>query len=379
MSKPIRPLAEVVAEIPDVRQARGKRHPLPAVLLLSGAAMLCGDRSYGAIAEWGRPYGPEVLTALGFTRATPPCAATLQRIFTRLDARVLDEVLGAWAEEVLAAVPAPEGTREAVALDGKTRRGSRKQGAPAAHLLSAVSHRWGLTLGQEAVPPKKGEQTALHTLRGSLLIEGRVLTMDALHTSRRVARTIAKGGGFSVMLAKKNQPQLREDIATLFTEPEMVQDTFTRAATTQTGHGRGERRRLTARAALVGFSTWPALQQVFQVERRVIAKATGECRTETVYGVTNRSPAQASAAALLQYVQRHWVIEAQSHGVRDVTFDEDRSQVRTGALPAVLATWRCTTLGLLRTHGATNIAAACRRYAAQPWAALALLGLPPQN
>jgi hypothetical protein len=300
MSKPIRPLAEVVTEIPDVRQARGKRHPLPAVLLLSVAAMLCGYRSDAAIAEWGRNYGPEVLATLGFTRTTPPCAATLHSIFKRLDVRVLEAALGAWAEEVLAALPAPDGAPEAVALDGKTLRGSRKAGAPGAHLLSAVSHRLGLTLAQEAIPTKKGEQTALYTLLGSLLLDGRVLTMDSLHTSRRVARTIAKRGGFYVMMVKKNQPQLREDIATLFAEPEMGQETFTGAATTQSGHGRVERRRLTASPALVGFSTWPALQQVFQIERKVIHKATGACRTETVYGVTNLHAAQAPAPLLLR-------------------------------------------------------------------------------
>jgi predicted transposase YbfD/YdcC len=379
MSKPIRPLAEVVAEIPDVRQARGKRHPLPAVLLLSFAAMLCGYRSYAAIAEWGRNYGPDLLRALGFTRATPPCAATLYLIFKRLDVDALEAALGGWAEGVLAALPDPAGGPEAVALDGKTLRGSRKQGAPGAHLLSALSHRLGLTLGQAAIPTKKGEQTALYTLLDSLLIQGRVLTMDSLHTSRRVARTIAKRGGFYVMIVKKNQPQLREDIVTLFAEPEMVQDTFTCAETTQSGHGRVERRRLTASSALVGFSTWPAMEQAFQVERKVITKKTGECRHETVEGVTNLCADQATAAALLAYVQHHWGIETKSHWVRDVTFDEDRSQVRTGVLPEVLAAVRCATLGLLRVSGATNIAAACRYYAAQPWAALALLGIVPQN
>src|SRR5579884_245970 len=184
MSKPIRPLREVVAEIPDVRHARGKRHPLPAVLLLSLAAMLCGYRSYASIAEWGRLYGPEVLAALGFTRATPPCAATLYRIFKSLDVVALEAALGRWAEEALAALPPAEGLREAIALDGKTLRGSRTQGAPGAHLLSALSHRVGLTVAQEAIPSKKGEQTALPTLLRGLLLEGRVLTMDSLHTSK---------------------------------------------------------------------------------------------------------------------------------------------------------------------------------------------------
>ena len=379
MSKPVRPLVDVVAEIVDVRQARGKRHPLSAVLLLSCAAMLCGYRSDGAIAEWGRNYGPEMLRALGVTRATAPCAATLYLIFKRLDVAALEAALGRWAEDVLAALPAEEGDREVVAIDGKTLRGSRKQGAPGAHLLSALSHRLGVTLGQQAIATKKGEQSALYTLLTDLLIEGRVLTMDALHTSRRAARTIHGRGGFYVMIVKANQPQLYDDIATVFAEPEMVAATFTHAETLDSGHGRVERRRLTASAALVGFNTWPGLQQVFQVERRIITKRTGECRTETVYGVTNLAAQQTTPDHLLRYVRQHWHIETKSHWVRDVTFDEDRSQVRTAAIPQTLAALRCAMIGLLRCAGATNIAAACRYYAAQPRDALTLLGLLPEN
>jgi len=68
-----------------------------------------------------------------------------------------------------------------------------------------------------------------------------------------------------------------------------------------------------------------------------------------------------------------------SHWVRDVTFDEDRSQVRCGNIPEVMAALRNLAIGLIRLGGDTNIAAACRRYAAQPWAALALLGIQPKT
>ena len=72
-------LIEVFSDIPDFRQSRGKRHPLSALLGLACCAMLCGSRSYSAIAEWGRNYGTEIAHALGFTHHTP-CAALQHRV-----------------------------------------------------------------------------------------------------------------------------------------------------------------------------------------------------------------------------------------------------------------------------------------------------------
>ena len=77
------------------------------------------------------------------------------------------------------------------------------------------------------------------------------------------------------------------------------------------------------------------------------------------------------------YVGRQ--IENQSHGARAVTFDEDRSQVRCGNIPQVMAALRNTTIGVLRWAGHTNIAAACRHLAAQPAQALALIGIALEN
>ena len=84
---------------------------------------------------------------------------------------------------------------------------------------------------------------------------------------------------------------------------------------------------------------------------------------------------RASAAALLNLARGQWSIENKSHYVRDVTFDEDRSQVRTGNIPQIMAALRNTAIGLMHWAGESSIAAACRRFAAQPWSALALLGI----
>jgi hypothetical protein len=158
-----------------------------------------------------------------------------------------------------------------------------------------------------------------------------------------------------------------------------VGETRTVAETVDSGHGRIEQRRLQTSDVLVGYSDWPGLAQVFHLERQVITKKTGEVRGEVIAGVTSLDPDRADAACLLGLVRGHWSIENQSHWVRDVTFDEDRSQVRCGNIPQVMATLRNTAIGLLRWAGYTNIAAACRRLAAQPGLALTLIGIELEN
>jgi predicted transposase YbfD/YdcC len=372
------PLIEVFAEIPDFRRCRGKRHPLPAMLSLACCAMLCGYRSYSAIAAWGHNYGTRIAQALGFTHNTP-CAATLHTVFRHVDRDTLEAKLGAWAEQVVVSLPtAPSAGEAAIALDGKTLRGSRKQGAPGVHVLSALSHRLGLTLAQQAVDDKTNEITQVETVLRQLVLKDRVVTMDALLTQRHVAQTIVDAGGDYVMTVKEHQPQLRADIALIFTLPP-VGDRQETARTVDIGHGRIEQRNITTSEALVGYSDWPGLAQVFELGRHGMDQKTGQERVEVVYGVTSLSPQRATPARLLELVRGQWQIENKSHWVRDVTFDEDRSQVRCGNIPQVMAALRNTAIGLLRWAGHTNIAAACRQLAAQPVQALALIGIALEN
>ena len=129
----------------------------------------------------------------------------------------------------------------------------------------------------------------------------------------------------------------------------------------------------------MGYLDWPGAQQVFRLERRVITRATGLVREEVIYGLTSLATSQADPARLLQVGRAHWSIENRSHWVRDVVFDEDRSQVRVGSIPQVMAALRNTVIGLLRAAGHDRIAPTCRRLAAQPWVALALLGILQEN
>lgn len=188
-------LMEALAAVEDPRKRRGKRHPLPAILALAVAATLCGAESYQAIADWGRNHGREMAHALGFTRDKTPCAATFCNLFRALDRAGFEQALSRWVEQVLQALPPPKGALEGIAIDGKTLRGSQRQGAVDVHLLSALSHRLGLTLCQQAVPEKTNEIGALPKMLEGLLLKGRVVTVDALLCQREIAQAVrAKGG-----------------------------------------------------------------------------------------------------------------------------------------------------------------------------------------
>jgi len=124
-----------------------------------------------------------------------------------------------------------------------------------------------------------------------------------------------------------------------------------------------------------GEVNWPYAKQVFRVERHV-TKLDGTFRsTETVYGITSLSKEKASPEELLKYNRGHWCIENRVHWVRDVTFDEDRSQVRKRNGAQMMASLRNVALSVLRLAGATNIAEATRHCVIKAARPLRLIGI----
>jgi hypothetical protein len=132
---------------------------------------------------------------------------------------------------------------------------------------------------------------------------------------------------------------------------------------------------LNARAGEAGEheAPWPHLGQVLRVRRQRVDVRTGEITEEVSYAITSLPPDRAAARRLLNLLRHHWGIENRLHWVRDVTFGEDRSAIRTGAAPQAVAACRNLVLALLRRAGHANIAAALRTFAGRPAAAIALV------
>ena len=116
--------------------------------------------------------------------------------------------------------------------------------------------------------------------------------------------------------------------------------------------------------------TFPHVQQVFCIEREVTYRKKGLTTVEAVYGVTSQSPEKAGPAKILAQNRKHWSVENKQHYVLDVTFDEDRSQIRRLNGPMVMTCLRRAAISLLRIKGHTNIAQTCRWLWAKPHVAI---------
>ncbi len=270
-------LYDFLAQVPDPRDPRGRRHPLPALLGQVSCALLCGARSLTAIADWGRDYSPSLVAALGYTRAQTPCCATFHTVLQDLDWTALEAQMRAWviAVEACLGAEAPTQREEALALDGKTLRGALKLEAEVSALVTALGHRLGLTAG--AVEVQEGDEiAAVQTLLQRLFLGGKVVTLDALHTQRKTAALILEGGGHYVMLVKGNQPDLQEAVVRVFAPEQAGAQDRQSVWETEQGHGRVENRWLRAVSIPPGapdaLATWPGGQQVFVVERQVWKK-----------------------------------------------------------------------------------------------------------
>ena len=380
-----------LSQVRDLRRRKGLRHRLVLILALTACATLVvGSDSVAAIWQWAARAPQDKLARLGarwnpFTRGfVVPSERTFRRVLATLDGDALDAAAGGWVTDVERGVapapvvpdtpgppereqrravqraaehPVPPGVLPGAALDGKALRGARTDAGPV-FLVGAIGHASGAVLGQRQVPSKRGEGVAARDLLTGLNAPGMVWTLDALHTTRATARLITKDlHGHYVLIIKGNQPIARATAAALLAGPDS-EWTDTTTSEDDRGHGRVERR--TIRVAPADDGLFPGAAQAFRLRRDTGGLDGVMEHKEIVYGVTSMPADLAGPAHLNYYERRHWVVENRLHWVRDVSFDEDRSQLRTGTAPRALATFRNLAISAIRLAGRANITHARR-------------------
>jgi predicted transposase YbfD/YdcC len=272
-----------------------------------------------------------------------------------------------------------------VAVDGKAVRGAAGPDGKIPFLLAAATHGSGIVLAGRLIGDKTNEVPEfgplLRELDSYYPLAGHVITADAAHTVKAHARLVCEELlAHYVLTVKLNTRKLHEELDALDRAqvPRLVRE--------ERGHGRRERRTIQVTDAPAHVrKRFPHARQVALVERyvtRVIRVKRGKrwARREAksavaVFIITSLSAREASPHHLAAYVRGHWTIENKIHWVRDVTFREDYSRVRTGPRPRIMVTLRDVAIGLIRQAGYTKIAATIRRIKYDTGLLLAILGL----
>ncbi len=173
-------------------------------------------------------------------------------------------------------------------------------------------------------------------------IVGKVITADALLTQKAIAEyLVTERGADCVFTVKENQPTVKRPIAALGLRARRWD-----AATIEKSHGRLTTRRIWCDESLKASVLFPHVQQVFCIEREVTYLKKGMTTVEAVYGVTSQSPEKAGPATILAHNRKPWSVEHTQHDVLNVTFDEDRRQIRRLNGPMVMTCLRRSAISL---------------------------------
>ena len=331
-------------DLPDPRELGKVIYPLDEVLLLCLLAVLAGAEAFVDIARFGEKK-IDLLRRFRSFRDGTPSHDQLGDIFATLDADKFQRCFVSWMASLTGAAA------EVIAVDGKTvRRSYQKKGAKAPiHMVSAFAARQRLVLGQVKVAEKSNEIVAIPALLGMLVIEGAIVSIDAMGCQRHIAEQIVDKKADYVLALKGNQGTLREDVELFAAEQQAngFKDTHvSRDQTVDGDHGRIETRTYTVFHDVDWLQErhdWPGLKAVVMVEstRELVDKVERETRfylTSLVWLAHQIGPV----------IRSHWAIENYLHWVMDMIFRDDECRVRTNHAPANFTTIKHMAHNLIR-------------------------------
>jgi predicted transposase YbfD/YdcC len=418
----------------DTRKPQGKRHPLPSLVsvLVAGVAAACTGPL--AVAQAARGWSQEVLAAHGCRVSprtglrVPPSASMLDRLGKLLDADELEAALtgavaalaldpaipaayaahraeqrreqeekqrkrkppaaGAfredrqdgwfrphplhpWLDPAVTGDPGHVPARQAVAVDGKERKGAKSGGNKKVHLLAAVTHVPGLVIAQDKVAKsgKANEITHFKPLLALLPLDGVLITSDAMQANRDNATYLRKAKNAHYLWpVLGNQPSLNQALNGLPWESAPVA-----AATSEISRGRIETRTVRVLPAPDGTG-FTGAEQALLIERYTTYKKKGRWHTrcEAVLYITSLPADETTPEDLLAHVRGHWRVE-HAHWLRDVIWKEDKSLIRAGNGPQIWSALANLVITLFRIHGVTSFTEETRRIAQDPHRALRML------
>lgn len=355
-------LRQRFAQLPDFRVAGRTLHRLDEMLMIALCSMLSDNDSFTDMGVFAQTQLPWLRTFLTLENGAPS-HDVFRNLFMALRPATLGQIIRDWCGDL---------SGQHVTIDGKVLRGTY-DGTTAqcmVHVLRAWVAERSLSAGHVSCEQKSNEIEALPRLLDALVLQGAVVSIDAMGTQTAIARQIHEAGADYVLALKANQKQAMEALAAHFNAAdERASASAPQHQSHETvalSHGRFERREYQATAELSWWPKswkWEGLKSVVRVRRWTHrgAQQGDELALETHYYL---SSLPADAQRLAQIIRGHWSVENSCHHVLDVTFQEDHCQVRDINAAQNLSILREIALRALKTHASKGSMRAKRKRAA---------------
>jgi predicted transposase YbfD/YdcC len=319
------------AHISDPRQAHKIKHLLSEILFMIVLAVIAGADDFHEIEQYAKEKYKWLSTFLKLP-AGIPSHDTFNRVLCMIDAEQFQQSFIDWVSDIRNSIKAPK-EKDIINIDGKTVCNSKDEtnGKKAIHMVSALSTEYGLVLGQQKCHEKSNEITAIPALLTMLLIEGSVITIDAMGCQKDIASIIIKGKADYILALKGNQGNLLKEVIDLFEKaktPEFAHYVHQTDIQLEKNHGRIEKREcvtINNLDWLFEIKEWKGVRSIAKITATVFKKGK-ETKEERYY----ISSLPGNAEFINRAVRKHWHIENKLHWILDVIFKEDYSRVRTG-------------------------------------------------
>lgn len=354
-------LLSFINNIDDPRSRLGKLHSLETIITVALVAMICGADEWVEIEEFGNAKLDLFRDYFGVANNGIPSHDTFGRVFSLLDPQAFQLSFRSYTQQLSARA-------KTIAIDGKTMRGSHDtyHAKSSKHIVSAWANESRLVLAQVATTEKSNEITAIPELLGLLILDGCIVTIDAMGTQRSIAQAIIDKGADYVLAVKENQAELAEEVSENF-EKVGVRNDVKIDQTVDGGHGRVEIRTYQV-CTVTNYLTpqliakWAGLKTMIMVDSQVEftnGRRQGEHRSERRFFISSLAANQVEDIA--KAIRAHWGIENSLHYVLDVAFGEDHNRTRIGNSAVNQSVLRHYALNQLRQEKTAKVGVKAKR------------------
>ncbi len=335
-------LLDYFIDVTDPRVERTKLHKLEDVLSIAICATICGAEGWTEMAFFGQCKEKWLKTFLELPNGIPT-DDTFRRVISALKPDEFEACFQRWTEAI------SNHQSEVIAIDGKTLRRSHDnaEGKSAIHIVSAWACQNKMVFGQIATEEKSNEITAIPKLLEMLVIDGSVVTIDAMGCQKKIAEKIKELNGDYIFSLKGNHGTLHEEVKLFMDDAIANSSDYDYDCTTDGGHGRVEIRKVWYSENVQWIQDrpqWQGLSSLVAVESH---RTVGDIiNTERRYFISSISGIDAEIIG--QMIRSHWGVENKLHWSLDVSFGEDNSRIRKGFGAENVSRLRRIALNLLK-------------------------------